>query len=84
MRSKRAARSAAMAQCKQLGGKKCKIEFVCFNQCGVIVAGAKTFSTSAAPTIEDATEMSMDTCRKSGDEGCYLYFSYCSSAEFIR
>ncbi|WP_082648571.1 DUF4189 domain-containing protein [Lysobacter capsici] len=84
MRSKRAAQTAAMSECQRKGGRTCKVEFTYFNQCGVIVAGAKTFSTSAAPTVERAAELSMDTCRKSGDQSCYVYFSDCSPAELVR
>lgn len=84
MRSKRAAQTAAMSECRRKGGTSCKVELTYFNQCGVIVAGAKTFSTSAAPTVARATEIGMDTCRRSGDQGCYVYFSDCSPAELVR
>ncbi|WP_442965335.1 DUF4189 domain-containing protein [Pseudomonas sp. CGJS7] len=82
MRSERAAKSAAMTQCRNKGGVSCKVELVYFNQCGVIVAGASTFSTSAAPTIDGATAIGMNSCRKAGDRDCYVYFSECSPAEF--
>lgn len=84
MRNKRAAQVAAMSECQRKGGRACKVEFTYFNQCGVIVAGAKTFSTSAAPTVERAAQLSMDTCQKSGDQSCYVYFSDCSPAELVR
>lgn len=78
MRSRRAAERAALTECAKRGGLSCKVQLSYHNQCGVIIAGDTGFNTSAAATVERASQIGMDRCTKSGDGGCHVYYSDCS------
>ncbi|WP_157754052.1 DUF4189 domain-containing protein [Lysobacter capsici] len=84
MPNKRKAEKAALAQCKKKGGEHCKVKIAFYNQCAVIVSGDTGHNAASAASIERATELSMETCIKSGDSNCELYFSECSFPVRIR
>ena len=83
MSSKRAALSAATADCRAKGGTRCKVELVYSNQCGVLIEGDRGYNTAAADTVEQATSIGMRTC-ENADANCKLYFSECSQAQLVK
>jgi hypothetical protein len=78
MPSKRKAEKAALDECRIKGGAKCKIELTYFNQCGVVISGSTGHNTARAASIDRASEIGIDICKKSGDSNCSVYYSECS------
>jgi hypothetical protein len=83
MRSKRRAKNAAMASCKETGGQRCKVDLTYSNQCAVTVVGRKTHLSQGAATVEEATDIGLRRCREVDDD-CRVYYSACSLPELIR
>lgn len=77
MPSQRKAKSAALDACKENGGSNCTVEISYYNQCAALITGDKLFNTSAAATIEEATESGLSRCSKE-DTNCRVYYSGCS------
>lgn len=83
MASKRAAETAALADC-QARGTKCQVALIYHNQCVAIVGGEKGWTPFGGPTIEIATQKSMNQCRADGSTQCKLDYSACSYPERIQ
>lgn len=77
MQSERSARQKALSTCEAYGAK-CVISGTYRNQCIAIVAGEKTWKPETGPTIEVATQKSMDKCRANGNSECHTYYTACS------
>lgn len=83
MTSKRAAKEAAIAECLSAGGEECSTQITYHNQCGVIAWGERSANTAAARTIEEASDMAMNTCDRK-TENCRIVYSNCTLAQRIQ
>lgn len=81
--SKQKAKKAALDECRKRGGGKCVVKTVYKNQCAVIIAGEAKSATANAPTEEEATELGMQTCKRTGAINCRVYYSGCSLAKRV-
>jgi hypothetical protein len=93
--SKRAATSAAIAECKRMGGRSCELRIAYHNQCVALAdptvqfrrslpvgATVKTMA-SAAETVEMAKANAIKLCESSGGgQKCGIVYSDCSMSEF--
>jgi hypothetical protein len=88
--SKREANAAAVAECAQLGGQKCKVVLSYNNQC-VAIADPKPRSQGGqggkstvyrAQTQEMAQMEAMKRCSAGGGAECSVIYSACSVSEF--
>lgn len=77
MTSKRKAKSAALAHCKEKGGNGCRIDLVYYNQCGVIAWGEAYATTAGAGTVERASEVGLQLCEQQTKK-CRIVYSDCS------
>ena len=75
--NKRDAQRSAIAECENRGGGNCKVSLAYHNQCAAVAASSSMSFSSSAPTIEEATERSMERCKSAGGE-CWVYYSGCS------
>lgn len=91
-RSKREANEAALAQCNQLGGQKCKVVMSYHNQC-VAIADPKPVSQGGrggksvvyrAQTEDLAKSEAMKRCSPDGRGECSLIYSACSVSVFKK
>ncbi|MBO9695834.1 MAG: DUF4189 domain-containing protein [Sphingopyxis sp.] len=79
----------AIARCTSRGGAGCQMAMTWYNQCAVLVAGQAP-NGKYNPfyykhyTIKKATKVAMKQCTDQNLNGCKVYFSDCSKAEFIR
>ena len=80
MRSERAARETALAECgAKGGGPQCKVYQTYKNGCGALIdSSSNGFYTPAAATPEIAKAVGMDACVKAGDTDCRTAYSACS------
>ncbi len=83
MRSKRQAEKIALAQCRVKGGGDCKVDLTYYNQCAVLITGDIKYLTQGAATIEEASRVGIQRCRKA-DKNCRVYYADCSMAERIQ
>lgn len=91
MKTRRQAVSAAEAECRKVGGKKCKLRLAYYNQCVAIAdpdsrqianGGGKSMAVSAQ-TLERAKAMALDQCKATdGGQTCVIAYSACSMSEF--
>lgn len=90
MKSKRDAQAAAIQQCGQLGGLKCKVVLTYNNQC-VAIADPKPRSQGGnggrsvvyrAQTMDLAQREAMRQCSDDGVGECSIFYSACSMSEF--
>lgn len=94
-KSKRAAVSAAIEDCRSAGGKACKLRMAYHNQCIAMADPTVEFSrrqpegsvsttmTSAAETEELAKSNAMRDCQRAGTgQECSIVYSACSMSEF--
>lgn len=82
--SKRIAEKAALKQCKEYGGKNCKIKLAYYNQCASLISGDKLFFVQSAGSREEAVSDGLDRCRSAGDTGCREHYSDCSLPKQFR
>ena len=79
----------AIAHCTSKGGTDCRTAMTWYNQCAVLVAGQAP-NGKFNPfyykhyTIKKATKVAMKQCTDQNLNGCKVYFSDCSKAEFVR
>lgn len=94
-KSKRAAVSAALDDCKRVGGKSCKLRIAYYNQCVAMADPTVEFRqrspqgsigqtmASAAETLELAKANAMKRCEDFGSgQECSVVYSACSMSEF--
>jgi hypothetical protein len=90
-KSKRAASSLAMDECRKQGGNKCEVRLAYYNQCaaiadpgsssGVIAGG--TSIAAHAETLEQAKDLAVRDCKRANGGGdCTVSYSACSMSEF--
>ncbi|MBO9694851.1 MAG: DUF4189 domain-containing protein [Sphingopyxis sp.] len=89
MSSKSKAVKAAIAHCQAKGGVDCRLRISYYNQCAVAAAGEHDDGTwnrafQSAATLDEATDLALDWCRKDGAKDCKVYFSDCSNAEWVE
>lgn len=72
------AKGKAMEECRQRGGKSCKLQFSYKNQCAVVVSTTSRSFSQGAATEELAASMAMNECQKSGSGECWVYYTGCS------
>lgn len=77
MVSKGTARKAAIAECKRRGGGRCEIGLTYYNQCAAVATNAKASFMQGASHEEEAKQIAMDRCSKTGEQ-CQIYYSGCS------
>lgn len=82
--SERAAKKAALNDCRAKGGTKCVISLAYYNQCGVIVWGSAGYNSVSAETVERASKRAIERCSARGFTNCDVYYSGCSFAERVR
>ncbi|WP_408951522.1 DUF4189 domain-containing protein [Lysobacter sp. Hz 25] len=82
--SKRKAGKDALSECQARGGKKCKVTLSYTNQCVVTIQGNTGSTDAHAATIEYATQLGMESCRKRGDSDCNVYYKACSLPVQVR
>lgn len=77
--SERAARRAAVDECRSRGGDRCEVAMSYQNQCAAVGAGRVGTFSAGAPTLEEAQQRAMQLCEiKNGSGECWLYYSGCS------
>jgi hypothetical protein len=76
--SKFGAKSKAMEDCRQRGGKPCKLQFAYRDQCAVVVSTTSRSFSRGAATEELAASLAIDECQKSGSGECWVYYTGCS------
>lgn len=88
-KSKKAATTLAVQECKNVGGADCEVRIAYYNQCVALAdptaaaraSGASTSSIVRAETMAQATKMATERCETSGQE-CEVVYSACSLSEF--
>lgn len=83
MTTRRAAEAAAMRDCRNTGGKFCRVEVSYDNQCAVLAWGDQYYATANAETLVDAAEMALATC-SSHTQNCKVVYSDCSYPARVR
>lgn len=83
MSSQRKARKAALASCKETGGRHCKVDMTYSNQCAVTIVGKKTHLSQSAATVDEATDIGLRRCREV-DGDCRVYYAACSLPKLIE
>lgn len=83
MRSKRKAQKAAAAQCKQRGGRACKIIGWAYNQCMALAIGDTWVHVSGGETPDVAQQRAISHC-SAKSPNCGVEYSSCSYPERIR
>lgn len=85
MRSKRAAKRAAINECVESGGTRsgCEIKLVYKNQCAVFAWGGGYGITWRDATIEKASASALEDCHRRSPS-CKIYYSGCSYPELIN
>ena len=81
--SKRSAYKAAVAACKDNGGRKCKVLLGYYNQCGAIAWGNNRLESFSAAQQQEAMDGAMDYCRAK-TENCQIYYAGCSYPQLVR
>jgi len=86
LKSERAAREAALDDCKAKGGgQQCRIYQTYRNGCGsFVISSSNGFYTPAAATPERAEELGMEACTSGGDTNCRVAYTACSFPERIQ
>jgi hypothetical protein len=82
--TKRKAGKDALSECQARGGKQCKVTLSYTNQCVVTVQGNTGATDAHAASIESATQLGMESCRKRGDSDCNVYYKACSLPVQVR
>jgi hypothetical protein len=90
-KSEREATSAALEECKRVGGRKCSISITYHNQC-VALADPTARQLSKGPgkslgyraeTVDQAKTLALNACRSlDGGQECKIIYSACSMSEF--
>ena len=78
--SKRKAKKAALNDCKERGGGRCKVTYTFVNQCAAIILGDTMYATAAARTKHDAVDRGTQKCQEEGQANCRVFWSGCSWA----
>jgi hypothetical protein len=78
MPSQNSAEQAALADCQAKHGATCRVQLSYRNQCAVMVVSDKGYNVNSAATSDQAAQNGMQTCNKSGDPNCHIYYSACS------
>lgn len=81
--SKSKAKKAAVAACKENGGKSCKFQLAFYNQCAAMVVGDKVMLFKGAATEEEAVSLTMGECQAQSSN-CKVYQTACSPPERVR
>ncbi|WP_394372390.1 DUF4189 domain-containing protein [Ralstonia wenshanensis] len=81
--SRQDAIDAARHDCEKFGSSRCKLQLAYYNQCVAIGWGQNRFSTSSAPTLQEAEADAMKGCNGI-TTGCKIAYSACSLAERVR
>lgn len=81
--SKEDAQHAALIDCQDKGGTKCKVQIAYDNQCAVMILGDKAFNVANAATIAEATKLGTQQCNKESPN-CHVYYAACSKPVRIQ
>ena len=85
MPSKKKAETAALAQCRDIGGIECYINMTTHNQCIAVARGGVTAPSAGADGLEEAQSLALAECAKDKRNGnCELYYSACSYPVRVR
>lgn len=83
-KGKRRANKGALSECQARGGKECKVMLSYHDQCVVIIQGNAGAAYTHAASIEYATQLGMEACRKRDDSDCHVYYEACSLPVRVR
>jgi hypothetical protein len=78
MPSEDEAKQAALSDCSEKGGARCKPQTSYRNGCAVMVIGNKEFNVGSAATMNEAVQSGMKVCTDAGNTNCHVYYSACS------
>lgn len=84
MTSKRKAKQAALAECREKGGQGCEISLVYDNQCAVVIAGVNYSRSHGGATVEIAAARGLKMCDEAGAQSCQVYYKACSLPEQVQ
>lgn len=89
MPSRGKAKEAAIAHCQSRGDTKCEVNFTYYNQCAIVVTSPKSEGPwinrfQSAATLEEASGVALEACRKDGGLDCKLKFPSCSYQEYVE
>jgi hypothetical protein len=71
------AEQMAMTSCRAKGGTQCKVDVSYGNGCAAMVSGDTGYNVHGAATLNEATQLAMQTCTKATTH-CHVYYSTCS------
>ena len=77
MKSRAAAESIALEDCKAKGGTECILDVAYDNSCVAMSVGDKGYSVKTGQTLEEAIANATNACGAS-DTNCHTYYSNCS------
>lgn len=83
MTSEEAARTAALEDCQAAGGGRCLVQLAYYNQCGVLAWSERFANSATAGTIEEASDIAINTCSKN-TSNCKIVYSNCTRARRIQ
>jgi hypothetical protein len=81
--SKRQAEKAAIKECQNNGGGKCKVMVAYYNQCGALAWGDNYGTSARGPDRNDTMNNALASCGKE-TVNCKIYYAGCSYPARIR
>ncbi|WP_189441119.1 DUF4189 domain-containing protein [Rhodanobacter panaciterrae] len=78
MSSEAVAQQAALSDCTEKGGTRCKPQTSYRNGCAAMVIGDREFNVGSAATMSEAIQSGMKVCTDAGNTSCRVYYSACS------
>jgi Domain of unknown function (DUF4189) len=83
MSNERKAKRSAITQCRNNGGKQCKVIATYYNQCGALAWGDAKATGYSGPEREETVQLAIQACSKQ-TTNCQAYYSGCSYPEQIQ
>lgn len=84
MPSERSAMQAALEVCHSKHGSTCTVQITYHDQCASMVISDQRYTTGSAPTVDETVQSGMETCVKSGDHHCRVFYTACSMPRRIQ
>lgn len=84
--SKRQAEKAALKDCRNKGGRGCRVVLAYHHQCASVASGDnRGVAWAHGPDIEEAKKDALDVCNGLDGHGeCYIYYSNCTEPYLVR
>lgn len=83
LNSKGKAETAALADCRAKGGRKCTLEYSYRDQCVAVAWGDTLVTAMSAVNSERASELAIEKCASS-TTNCAIYYTGCSYPELVQ